>query len=375
MRISQWARLSLAILIPLSGVGAGAAPALSIDALARASVKISLDIDGPVELDALVVRPSGKGPYPVALITHGLPIKLRYVDDFTTQALRPQAEEFARRGYAAVVVLRRGYGGSGGELADRNPSCRAPRYVKAAKETARDLRAALGWATAQTWSSQKGHLVVGHSVGGLGSLALASDAPGGLAATINFAGGHGFNGKKVCNPNRLVNAVAEFGERSRIPTLWVYAQNDAFFEPTLARKMYTAWTSRGALAELVFTSPYSEDGHTLFERPSGAALWREPVDSFLRRHGLQTWDAPPSEPLVAALSPPAPLSAKGRKHWQRYLDSPPNKAFAVNAYGYFGWRSGRATIADAREGALGFCKQSDCIVVTENDAMVATPPI
>ena len=47
-------------------------------------------------------------------------------------AMLPQAIEFARRGWAAVVVMRRGYGNSGGDWADGYGYCGNPNYIAAA---------------------------------------------------------------------------------------------------------------------------------------------------------------------------------------------------------------------------------------------------
>jgi pimeloyl-ACP methyl ester carboxylesterase len=40
----------------------------------------------------------------------------------------------------------------------------------------------------------------------------------------------------VCDEDALVRAFATLGRTSRIPTLWIYAQNDKFFGPELVRR-------------------------------------------------------------------------------------------------------------------------------------------
>jgi hypothetical protein len=54
-----------------------------------------------------------------------------------------QAEELARRGYVAVVVMRRGFGTSQGSWKESSGRCEAADHERAARESARDLRAAL----------------------------------------------------------------------------------------------------------------------------------------------------------------------------------------------------------------------------------------
>ena len=52
----------------------------------------------------------------------------------------PQALEFARRGWAAAIVMRRGYGGSDGGWAETFGPCDNPNYIAAGKAGAADLR-------------------------------------------------------------------------------------------------------------------------------------------------------------------------------------------------------------------------------------------
>ena len=51
------------------------------------------------------------------------------------------------------------------------------------------------------------------------------------------------------------------------------------------------------------------------------------------------------------------LSAKNRKAFFDYLASPPHKAFAVDARGSYGWRSGRDSVADAKKFAIAYCEK------------------
>ena len=88
----------------------GAAPADAVEDAARLGVTIG---GRDYALDALVVRLPGEGKLPVALITHGSsPGDPRAA---TIDWLRGWAHDLAHRGWLAVAVMRRGYGGSDGE--------------------------------------------------------------------------------------------------------------------------------------------------------------------------------------------------------------------------------------------------------------------
>ena len=94
------------------------------------------------EIEVTIYKPSGTGPFPVAILSHGSP---RTASDRRTngrQRMVKPAGKFVAMGYAVVVPTRRGYGASGGEFAENYGTCGNPDYERAAAETARDIRAA-----------------------------------------------------------------------------------------------------------------------------------------------------------------------------------------------------------------------------------------
>ena len=130
---------------------------------------------------------------------------------------------------------------------------------------------------------------VGQSAGGFATVALTADPPAGLVAAISFAGGRGSpRDGEVCEEDRLVAAFAAFGKTSRIPMLWVYADNDLFFGPKLAQRMHQAFAGAGGEAELVMHPAFGKDGHALFAL--GIPLWTPYVDAFLKRRQLVVRD-------------------------------------------------------------------------------------
>ena len=68
---------------------------------------------------------------------------------------------------------------------------------------------------------------------------------------IDFAGGRGGHQKMSdgslgnCTPDALVKAAGRYGSTARVPTLWIYAANDSFFSPALARRMFDAYNAAG----------------------------------------------------------------------------------------------------------------------------------
>ncbi len=240
------------------------------------------------------------------------------------------------------------------------------------RESASDLRAAIEAVRSRTDVSTNGMIAVGVSAGGFASLALTANAPPGLAAAINFAGGRGSRADNdVCDEDALVRAFATLGKTSRIPTLWIYAQNDKFFGPELVRRMHTAFTGAGGRAQFIDVAPFGDDGHSLFSR--GISLWTPMVDSFLRDQNLGTRDIA-AMPAPSPMPPPPQLRDKGRAGFADYLSASPHRAFAVSPKGAFAFRSGRRSTREATEAALAACAEyaSDCALYAVDDHLAET---
>lgn len=357
----------LALLLAL----AATRPAAAQDYV-REQLRIPLPSAGSRGLEALLIRPAGDGAYPLALISHGAPRDGAARQAMTANGLYRQGIEFARRGFAALLVMRRGYGTSGGEYAENSGPCANRDYLRTARTSAADLRAAVQAMKGRSDVTTNGFIAVGVSAGGIASVALSADPPPGLAAAINFAGGRGSRAADdVCDEDSLVRAFAALGKTSRVPTLWVYAQNDKFFGPALARRMHTAFTAAGGRAEFIDAAAFGEDGHSLF--PRGIAIWTPMVDEFLRAQNLGRRDLLPP-PSLAAIPPPPSLSEKGRAAFADYLASGPHKVFAVSPRGAWSFRTGMRSAEEARAKALENCakRAPDCSVYAVDDALTAS---
>jgi dienelactone hydrolase len=268
--------------------------------------------------------------------------------------------------------MRRGYGASQGGFYESSGRCDAADHERAARESARDLRAALRSLATHPEVDATRTLAIGQSAGGIGTLALAADPPAGLQAVVNFAGGRGSRApNEICSEERLIQAYAAFGRAARVPSLWIYTENDLYFGPELARRMFAAYRDGGGVGELRLLPAFAEDGHALFARRGGVLHWRPLLDAFLRKLGLPTWDMPPTEPPVAQLPPPEALAGAYLQHWERYLESSDNKAFAISPTGRFAWRSGHYTLEAARSAALDACGLQSCRLYSQNDTLVS----
>ena len=126
-------------------------------------------------------------------------------------------------------------------------------------------------------------MVVGQSFGGTTSITLAARNPRGLLAAINFAGGGGGNPEtrtgEPCQPERLERMFGDYGRTARVPTLWVYAENDRYWGPLYPGTWFDAFRAAGGTGEFVMLGAFGADGHSLFTR--GFEVWRPVVERFL----------------------------------------------------------------------------------------------
>ena len=72
-------------------------------------LRIPMAAAGPRGLEAFLMRPQAAGKYPLAQISHGTPRDDDDRADMTAESYRGLAIKFAKRGFAALVVLRRGW--------------------------------------------------------------------------------------------------------------------------------------------------------------------------------------------------------------------------------------------------------------------------
>src|SRR5271156_1613891 len=278
----KWRLILQVVVLVLTAAGAARA-----QDLVESELRIPMKEAGKKGLEAVMVRPNDTAAHPLALLNHGATREASDRPGMTPWGLLPQAREFARRGWTAVVVMRRGYGDSGGGFSEEGYAC-TPRvdYYDSGRESAKDLRAAMAYLATRPEVDATRMISVGVSAGGFATVALTADPPAGLVAAISFAGGRGSRKPdEVCNPEVLVRAFYELGSKSRVPMLWVYAENDHFFGPSIAAQLYQAFTSAGGKAEFVRAGTFRGDGHGLFSL-GGTAIWTPMVATFLAQQNL-----------------------------------------------------------------------------------------
>jgi dienelactone hydrolase len=352
------------------------APPVAATEYYHEDLRIAMPAAGPGGLEALLVRPAGPQRYPLALISHGTNADAQERRELSPYRFYSQALEFARRGFAALVVARRGYGQSGGVYAEGAICCDAAGRLRAATIAASDLRAAISAVERRPDIRADGMIAVGVSTGGLATVALAADPPPGLSAAISFAGGiRGDNSaasaaQHASDEAQLVEVFRTLGRTSRIPMLWIYAANDSFFGPDLAHQLLNAFTAAGGRAQLIDAPAFGKDGHDFFL--NGIPVWRALVDDFLHRETLGLPAALPAPP-PPNVPPPPQLDEKQRAAFSDYLAAGLHRAFAVSPRGPYGYWTAARSAEDAGKRALAQCAKfaADCALYAVDDGLAA----
>src|SRR2546430_10803265 len=91
---------------------------------------------------ATILRPEGQGPFGAVVLNHGVSASARERARESSDLLVNAAAVFARRGYVVVMPLRRGFGATGGEMAQDPGPCSNPDYRAAESNAADDVMAA-----------------------------------------------------------------------------------------------------------------------------------------------------------------------------------------------------------------------------------------
>jgi pimeloyl-ACP methyl ester carboxylesterase len=190
------------------------------------------------------------------------------------------------RGFAVLVPERPGHGATGGKYLEDQGGCDEADYAKSGRATADEIAAAVGLVRKQSFIRPDGIVVVGHSAGAWGALALASEDPKDVAAIIAFAPGRGGHANdlpnRICAPHTLVSAAGEFGRGARVKVTWLVAANDSYFSPAFSGRLADAFRSAGGKMDFRVLPAHGSEGHWLPETEGGVKLAGPELDRALK---------------------------------------------------------------------------------------------
>jgi dienelactone hydrolase len=309
-------------------------------------IRIPVDADGKVTLETTVYRPEGPGPFPMVVFNHG---KI-HGDPRTQTRSDPMsfAREFVRRGYVVVAPNRQGFADSGGTYVQ--DGCDVTRN---GLSQAADVSTTIDYMSKQSYVDAQHIIVAGTSHGGLATIAYGTDAAPGVRALINFSGGLR---QDACTDwqGNLTSAFGSYGEKTHVPSLWLYGDNDSIWPSSLVSRMYAAYTEHtpasGVSAKMIDFGSYKNDAHRLVGDRDGVKVWWPSVEAFLARIGMPTGvQYRVSEPVQPKATHFASIDAvdsvpfvdeAGRAGYRNFLHQYPSRAFAVSDSGAWSWAEG-----------------------------------
>jgi dienelactone hydrolase len=242
--------------------------------------------DGDLVAHALLFRPPGDGPFPLAVIAHAS------TQNVLRRAQMPQPEYHAltaylvARGYAVLVPERPGHGATGGKYLEDQGGCDEANYSRSGYATADSIKAALNYLLAQPFVRQERTIIVGHSAGAWGALAMAGEDPKLVSAIVAFAPGRGGHANdapnQVCAPHTLIASAREFGDEARVPVIWLVADNDSYFSPDLSKQMADAFRAGGDKVDFRVLPAFGSEGHWLAETDGGEKVFGPVLDAAIK---------------------------------------------------------------------------------------------
>lgn len=246
--------------------------------------------DPGTSLRATVFRPHDAVPQrrKLVVINHG-------TDEATREAVSLPvyywlSRWFIERGYVVIIPQRRGHGATGGDLVESVGTCETADHYSSGETAADDIASTIDFMTRQDFVSSRDVVVVGISTGAWASLALASRNLPTVGSIVNFAGGRGGHAygraNAICNFDGLRAASYLYGKSARHPSIWLYAENDSYFGPEVARALAAEWRRAGGKVEMHIFPPLEKDGHTIVDDGANWNLWGAVLQEFLDRHRI-----------------------------------------------------------------------------------------
>ena len=261
--------------------------------------------------------PTNPMPAPVLVLNHGRSPQAEGRKELHRARFAKQARFFVSRGFLVAVPTRLGYGPTFEDDAEESGPCKSKRFAPAINSAATQINTVLAAVRhLRSDASPDRAVIVGQSFGGAASVAAGAKNPAGVQAVINFAGGAGGNPRthttKPCDPEQMAQAYRDWGSKTQLPMLWIYASNDQYFGAEWPVKWHSAFEQGGGRAQFKQFPAFGKDGHELFR--AGTKQWEPLVSQFLDEAGFPLPSTTgitsvTSAPVAPSSAPAAPASA------------------------------------------------------------------
>ncbi|MEM1048290.1 MAG: alpha/beta fold hydrolase [Pseudomonadota bacterium] len=240
----------------------------------------------PVRLEAILFKPEGSGPFPLAIVNHGSTGFGRDPARFGHTWFQPWLADFLNeRGWMVAFPQRRGRGRSEGlydegfgEDRSRGYTCKTERSLAGADRALIDIDAAVTALRRRPDVTDDPVLMVGQSRGGALSVAYAGLHPKDVHGVVNFVGGWMGDG---CSTATTINqSLLLKGASFDKPGLWLYGRDDVYYNEGHTQKNFAAFRAANGLGRFeIVDVPGQQNGHSVLAIPP---LWMQSVDDYLK---------------------------------------------------------------------------------------------
>jgi len=226
---------------------------------------------------------------PFLVLNHGRPATDSGLASMGRQRYEANAQYFVSRGFVALIPTRAGYGpSSGGTDIEYSGTCQSRQYPAAWGAGADQTVALLKHAKTLPYVDTSRGVLVGQSVGGAVTMALAARNVEGVVAAVNFAGGGGGNPdgspERPCRADLIEKTFSDYARTAKVPTLWMYSENDRYWGKLLPKKWFDAFVAGGGRGSFVSLPAFKADGHASFTGNPDA--WKPAFEAFIKSVGF-----------------------------------------------------------------------------------------
>jgi len=242
------------------------------------------DDGNPIRLETVIFKPSGSGPFPVAVFNHGTTGRSPTPELLRESWVSLEVADFLnKRGWLVAFPQRRGRGKSDGFCDEElgrpgkaKPACNVDTALGDAERALTDIDAAIAVLRRRADVAPGPVLIGGHSHGGVLSIAYAGMRPEQTLGVVNFVGG--WSGE-MCAKAELINqTLFERGARYGRPTIWLYGQGDHYYSIAHSRQNFAAFEKAGGHGKFLEFDMPADIGHNVIHYPD---LWAGAVGDYL----------------------------------------------------------------------------------------------
>lgn len=239
----------------------------------------------PIRLETVIFKPTGTGPFPLAVINHGS------TGDGTNPALFRNtwfdiglADFLNEHGWMVAFPQRRGRGKSDGLYDEgfslnraRGYTSDTDRSLAGAERALRDIEAAVSALRRLPDVSSSRVLIGGQSRGGVLSVAYSGKHPEEIAGVINYVGG--WLGDHRATAKIVNQTLFKQGARFARPTLWLYGRHDPYYAISHSQENIAVFQEAGGQGTFLDFDVPDGNGHHLI---GYSPLWSGPVGDYLK---------------------------------------------------------------------------------------------